>query len=79
MIDPVSAMALASGAFTLLKKGIGMGEELEEMTGLLGKWFGAVADIRKAEEESSNPPMFRKVLEMRSLQLVIGPKLLTRL
>ena len=68
MIDPVSAMALASGAFTLLKKGIGMGKELEEMTGLLGSWFSAVADIRKAEEESSNPPMFRKVLFANSVE-----------
>jgi hypothetical protein len=68
MIDPVSAMALASGAFTLLKKGVGMGKELEEMTGLLGKWFAAVADIRKAEEESSNPPMFRKVLFANSVE-----------
>jgi hypothetical protein len=30
MIDPVSAMALASGAFNLLKKGIGMGKELKK-------------------------------------------------
>ena len=68
MIDPVSAMALASGAFNLLKKGISAGQELEDMAGQLGSWFGAVADIRKAEEESSNPPLFRKVLFTNSIE-----------
>jgi len=68
MIDPVSAVALATSAYNAIKKGIEMGRELEDMGGQLGTWFGAVADVKKAEEESKNPPLFRKVLFTNSVE-----------
>jgi hypothetical protein len=68
MIDPVSALAIATSAFNLLKKGISAGRELEDMAGQLGTWFSAVADVKSAEEEAKDPPLFKKLISSRSVE-----------
>jgi hypothetical protein len=68
MIDPVSAFAMASAAYNAVKKGIEMGQELEGMAGQLGQWFSACADVRQAEEEAKNPPLFKKLLSRGSVE-----------
>ena len=68
MIDPVSAFAMASAAYNAVKKGIEMGQELEGMAGSLGQWFSACADVRQAEEEAKNPPLFKKLLSRGSVE-----------
>ena len=68
MIDPVSAFAVASAAYNAVKKGIEMGQELEGMAGQLGQWFSACADVRQAEEEAKNPPLFKKLLARGSVE-----------
>ena len=68
MIDPVSAFAMASAAYNTVKKGIEMGQELEGMAGQLGQWFSACADVRQAEEEAKNPPLFKKLLARGSVE-----------
>jgi hypothetical protein len=68
MIDPVSALALATSAFNLLKKGISAGRELEDMAGQLGTWFGAVSDVKNAEEEAKDPPLFKKLIAKGSVE-----------
>jgi hypothetical protein len=68
MIDPVSAFAMASAAYNAVKKGIEMGQELEGMAGQLGQWFSACADVRQAEEEAKNPPLFKKLLARGSVE-----------
>jgi hypothetical protein len=68
MIDPVSALAIATSAFNLLKKGISAGRELEDMAGQLGTWFGAVSDVKSAEEEAKDPPLFKKLISSRSVE-----------
>ena len=50
MIDPVSAVALATGAFNTIKAGFAAGREIESMAGDLSRWMGAVSDIKKAED-----------------------------
>jgi hypothetical protein len=79
MLDPVSALAIATSAFNLLKKGISAGRELEDMAGQLGTWFGAVADVKSAEEEAKDPPLFRKLIssgsvEQEALQALVARK-----
>jgi hypothetical protein len=79
MIDPVSALAIATSAFNLLKKGISAGRELEDMAGQLGTWFGAVSDVRNAEEEAKDPPLFKKLIakgsvEQQALQALFARK-----
>jgi hypothetical protein len=68
MLDPVSALAIATSAFNLLKKGISAGRELEDMAGQLGTWFSAVSDVKSAEEEAKDPPLFKKLISSRSVE-----------
>ena len=68
MIDPVSALAIATSAYKAIKKGIEMGRELEDMGGQLGTWFGAISDVKSAEEEAKDPPLFRKLIAKGSVE-----------
>ena len=79
MIDPVSALAIATSAYKAIKKGIEMGRELEDMGGQLGSWFGAVSDVKNAEEEAKDPPLFKKLVakgsvEQQALQALFARK-----
>lgn len=79
MLDPVSALAIATSAYNAIKKGIEMGREIEDMGGQLGTWFGAVADVKNAEEEAKDPPLFKKLLssgsvEQQALQALMARK-----
>jgi hypothetical protein len=79
MIDPVSALAIATSAYKVLKKGIEMGRELEDMGGQLGTWFKAVSDVKNAEEEAKDPPLFKKLIfsgsvEQEAMQALIARK-----
>ena len=68
MIDPISAVATASAAFSVIKKGFQMGRDVESMAGDLGRWMGAVSDIKKADEYSKNPPLFKKLFASGSVE-----------
>ncbi len=68
MLDPVSAMAIATSAYNMLKKGIEVGRELEDMGGQLGTWFGAIADVKAADEEAADPPLFKKMFAKSSVE-----------
>lgn len=68
MIDPVSAFALASSAFNMIKKAVETGREIEDCVGYFGKFFQGVSDVNKAEEEAKNPPLFRKLLSGNSVE-----------
>jgi hypothetical protein len=79
MLDPVSALAIATSAYKVLKKGIEMGRELEDMGGQLGTWFKAVSDVKSAEEEAKDPPLFKKLMfsgsvEQQALQALMARK-----
>jgi hypothetical protein len=79
MLDPVSALAIATSAYKVLKKGIEMGRELEDMGGQLGTWFSAVSDVKSAEEEAKDPPLFKKLMfsgsvEQEAMQALIARK-----
>jgi len=76
MIDPVTAFAVATTAFNTIKKAVEVGREVEDVAGYIGKFFGAKADIAKAEEKAKNPPIFKKLLsagsvEEEALQIVV--------
>jgi len=76
LIDPFTAFTVATTAFNTIKKAVEVGREIEDVAGYLGKFFGAKADIAKAEEKAKNPPIFRKLLsagsvEEEALQIVV--------
>lgn len=68
MIDPITAVATATSAFNLIKKGFQAGRDIEGMAGDLGRWMGAVSDIKKAEEYSKKPPLFKKLFAAGSVE-----------
>ena len=60
-MDPISAMATASAAFSALKKGFAIGRDIESMASDLSRWMGALSDLDQAEKEAKNPPIFKKL------------------
>ena len=68
MIDPVTAIAGATAAFNTIKAGFAAGREIETMAGDLGRWMGAVSDIKKAEEFNKKPPLFKKLFQAGSVE-----------
>lgn len=68
MIDPVSAFAMASGAFSMVKKLVETGREIEDVAGYLGKFFDGASAIKAAKEKADNPSPFRKLLASGSVE-----------
>jgi len=60
-MDPITALATASSAFSLIKKGFQAGRDVESMYSDIGRWLGAVSDVNHAEKMSKNPPLFKKL------------------
>lgn len=68
MIDPVSALATASAAFGVLKKGFAVGRDIESMASDLGRWMNAMSDLSEAEKQAKNPPLFKKLAFKGSIE-----------
>ena len=68
MVDVISAISLAQGAYTALKKGISVGKEIHTMSSQLSTWMSAVSDIDQAHNEAKNPPIFRKLFHGKSVE-----------
>jgi len=60
MIDPISAVAMATGAFNTIKSAINAGKDIQSMTTQLGKW-GKAIDLDYAHAKAEKPPMFKKL------------------
>ena len=79
MIDPITAIGAATAAFNTIKQGFAVGRDLESMAGDIGRWMGAVSDIKKAEEMNKKPPLFKKLfnagsVEEEALQIFMAKK-----
>ena len=59
-MDPVSCVALATGAYKTLKAAISTGKDLQDMTGTLSQWGKAFSDFSNIEEREKNPPFWKK-------------------
>ena len=68
MIDPVTAVSVATAAFNTIKQGFNAGREFESMAGDLSRLMGAVSDIKKADEYNKNPPLFKKLFQAGSVE-----------
>ena len=58
-MDPVTVIATASAAYNALKKGIQIGKELQDMSGQLAQWAGAVSDLEFLAKKAEDPPWWR--------------------
>ena len=65
---PVTAIAAASTAFSVIKKGFQAGRDVESMYGDIGRWMGAVSDVGHAEKMAKNPPIFKKLFAGSSVE-----------
>jgi nitrate reductase NapE component len=80
MIDPISALAIATTAFKAVKSLVEAGREIEDVTGQLGTWFSAVADINNAAEDKKKPPFYKKLaknnqsIEQEALDALVAKK-----
>jgi hypothetical protein len=61
MIDPVSALGMATAAYRGLKSAIDTGKELSDMAGTLNQWATSISDLDFAHRQAENPPMFKKL------------------
>jgi hypothetical protein len=55
MLDPITVIATASAAYNALKKGIEIGRELQDMSGQLAAWAGAVSDLSISPRRPRTP------------------------
>lgn len=58
MIDPITAVGLATSAYNAIKQGVAVGRELQDMSGQLSQWGKAFSDFSYAEEKTKNPPWY---------------------
>jgi len=71
VIDPATislAVGVASKAFDAIKKGFAVGRDIEQMSGDIGRWMGAVSDVDNAEKQAKNPPLFGKLFKAGSIE-----------
>ena len=67
-MDPVTIITGATVAFNTVKKMIEAGREIEDVAGQLGQWFSAVSDFYHLEEQTKNPPLFKKIAHGKSVE-----------
>lgn len=67
-MDPVSAFAIASSAYKIICKGFETGRSIEGMYGDLGKWMGAISDVKHAHSMAQKPSIFKKVFAGSSIE-----------
>ena len=61
MIDPVSAIALATSAYKGIKKACEVGKEISSFTGAISQFAKASADIDFLEKKSQKPSLYHKI------------------
>ena len=65
-MDPLTitaAMSVANSAFNAIKQGFSAARDIEQMSGDIGRWMGAVSDIDNAEKQAKIPPLFVKLIK----------------
>ena len=59
MIDPISAIGMASAAFSGLKSAINAGKDIQSMAGQLGQLGKALSDLDYAHAKAEKPPWYK--------------------
>ena len=67
-MDPLSLIAMASTTFRGIEILVYKGADLEKVALKLGKWYQFASDIRQAEKETENPPIFKQVFDGKSIE-----------
>ena len=51
-MDPITAIGIASTAYSAIKKGFAVGKEVESMTADLGRWMNAINDVKTGHNKA---------------------------
>ena len=68
MIDPVTAIAGATKAFTLVKAMVEVGKSAEDTMMQIGVWYGHASDVLYADKKAKNISPFKRVVFRKSAQ-----------
>lgn len=71
-MDPVTIISGATVAFNAIKKGIQVGRDIQDMSGQLAQWAGAMSDLGRAENKAKNPPWWKAIsndVERESMEI----------
>ena len=68
MIDPITAIAGATKAFTMVKAMVEVGKSAEDTMMQIGVWYGPASDVLYADKKAKNISPFRRVVFRRSAQ-----------
>ena len=55
MIDPITAMAAASAAYSGIKKAVSVGREISGMAGTISQWSKACSDLDFLDKKAQKP------------------------
>ena len=53
-MDPITAFGVATTAFNAIKKGFQVGRDVESMSKDLGRWMGAIQDVKDGHNKKKN-------------------------
>ena len=67
MIDPVTAISIATNAFGTIKRMVAAGREVEDTLSQIGRFYGAVSDLAEHKRQAENPPLFKKIIASKSV------------
>jgi hypothetical protein len=68
MIDPVTAISIATNAFGTIKRMVQAGRDVEDTLSQVGRWYGAVSDINECQRRAENPPLFKRIVSSQSVE-----------
>ena len=68
MIDPVTAISIATNAFGTIKRMVAAGRDVEDTLSQIGRWYGAVSDLNECQRRAENPPLFKKIVASQSVE-----------
>lgn len=68
MIDPITAVGMATAAYNGIKSAIATGKEITEMGSTLNQWASSIADLDFAHKQAENPPFFKKMFGSSDIQ-----------
>lgn len=77
MIDPFTAIGLATSAFKGIKSAIDAGKDLQDMTSQLGQWGKAISDLDYTSQKAEKPPWWKKMgggVEANALEVFMHKK-----
>ena len=68
MIDPVTAISIATNAFGTIKRMVQAGRDVEDTLSQVGRWYGEVSDINECQRRAENPPLFKRIVSSQSVE-----------